>query len=309
MKSKTLLIQGPLCHTSLGSIFEDDHINTFDQIVISHWVDDKIDEQIEGYLERLEQHDHVVFVRSPLPDMKYKMDPMNPPINDGSRPYPPTNHAMVEQTTFWYAIVSTYMGLRKSTSEITVKQRSDERYENFDPLINAHLETGEWSCSTGNIFFKPMSEFLFHIGDHVFCSKTDNLMKAYDWMFREYTCFPHTKHNFMYIDSTKALRFGLEECGFPTCAETVLCCSYLTANGIDWNEWVKVFPVVDINLLGAYHVHWKHMKLDWRGPEYPLLWRITNSSQVQDIDSIQIINNKSSMSHDPTLDHGPKGAI
>ena len=308
MKTKTLLIQGPLCHTSLGSIFEDDHINKFDQIVISHWVDDEIDERIEGYLKRLEQHDHVVFVRSPLPDMKYKMDPLlGPPVNDGTKPYPPTNHCMLEETTFWYAIVSTMMGLQQATVEITVKQRSDERYENFDPLINTHFETGAWSCPTGNIFYKPVSEYLFHIGDHVFCSRTKNLMKTYYFMFAEYTCFPHSKHNFMILDSSRAPRFGLEECGFPTCAESVLCNSYLHANGLDWNNWTNVFPVVDINLLGDYHVHWKHMKIDWRSPGHPLLWRVTNSDQVRDAE-YQIIKRKSTGSHDPTLDHGPKGA-
>jgi len=271
MKTKTLLIQGPLCHTSLGSIFEDDHINKFDQIIISHWVDDKIDERIKGYLEMLEQHDHVVFVRSPLPDMKYKIDPtdtefevhdwwtdMELPTSikiDESKPYAPTNQAMPEDTTFWYAIISTFLGLQNATGEITVKQRSDERFGNFDPLIDAHLELGDWSCPTGNIFYKPISEYLFHIGDHVFCGKTENLMKTYTWMIKEYTFFPSSRLNFMYVDQSQAVIFGLSVCNFNTSPEQVLCCSYLSANNIKWNKWTEVFSVVDINLLGDYHVH------------------------------------------------------
>jgi hypothetical protein len=150
-----------------------------------------------------------------------------------------------------------------------VKQRSDESFENFDPLINNHIDNGDKSISCGNIFFGPD----FHIGDHVFASRTENLMKTYRVLAHEFTRFPHSKKSWMYTGLADSIRqarnIDHEEIAFGggepynSTAETVLCRAYLHANEIQVKDWLKTWICTDVNLMGNITVQWKALSKKW----------------------------------------------
>lgn len=243
----TLLIQGPLNPTSLDAIQMFDYHKQFDEIVISHWSCDS--PELKNKLSSIE---NIIVVESDLPNIAET-----------------TNEGPDNGSTFWWSITSTYEGLKKCTSDYTVKMRSDEYYGDFSKMKTL-FEEDEKKMVFANIFVKYWYAWRHHIGDHMFVAKTKRLQETYEWMNKCYT----------------------EECPWwmvqkkRSTAETILARSYIHTNYYqthknpktnipymseahgDWMNGerllVKLFNVIDINLLGEHYLKWAHGGTEWK---------------------------------------------
>jgi hypothetical protein len=77
-----------------------------------------------------------------------------------------------------YQTVSTLEGLKNVTKKYALKHRTDECYSNLDKLIDLLLKDDEKWVSGTTIFGKK-SYYLFHAADHLFCGKTEKLLKTF----------------------------------------------------------------------------------------------------------------------------------
>lgn len=220
-----LIIQGPLNQTSLDKV--DELSQEFENVIISHW--DCDDFQYSSVVR-----DNITIISQPLPGRE-------------------KTHGVIKDSTFYYSICSTFLGLQSCTSEYTIKMRSDEIYSDFTVLKEKLLEDDE-KFVFGNIFAKPWSHSPYHIGDHLFAAKTEHLYASYKILFDSYTFGSNLMENPWIIQ------------GFPpeNIAETILAKSFLSAKKINKKIWrfkdtfVENFDVVDINDLGDYTAKWVH---------------------------------------------------
>jgi len=83
-----------------------------------------------------------------------------------------------------YQTLSTLEGLRLVTKKYVIKHRVDECYSNLDKLVNKLLLNDEKWVS-GTTIFGKQSYYLFHAADHLFCGRTDKILRT----------FEYTKHN------------------------------------------------------------------------------------------------------------------
>ena len=79
-----------------------------------------------------------------------------------------------------YQTLSTLEGLKAATKKYAIKHRTDECYSNLDKLINKLLENDEKWVS-GTTIFGKRSYYLFHAADHLFCGRTDKLLKTFQY--------------------------------------------------------------------------------------------------------------------------------
>jgi len=103
----------------------------------------------------------------------------------------------------------------------------------------------------GIFFFKNWKYKPYHIGDHLFVSKRESLLRTYKTLLDVYTGVkdePWAHHNVVESNT----------------AEEILAKSYLKAKESSPNTWgdkktlLKYFDVVDINQLSPYTAQWKH---------------------------------------------------
>jgi hypothetical protein len=220
-----LLIQGPLNQTSLDKI--DDLAQKFENVIVSHWDCDKNQHSPS-------EQNNIKLISQPLPDRQ-------------------KTHGVMKDSTFYYSICSTFLGLQLCTSKYTIKMRSDEVYSDFKYLKEKLVENDE-KFVFGNIFAKQWIHSPYHIGDHLFAAKTEHLYKSYKILFDSYTFGSDPIKNPWIIQ------------GFPKnqTAESILAKSFLSAKKINKNLWdtkdtfKKNFDVVDINQLGDYVARWVH---------------------------------------------------
>lgn len=77
-----------------------------------------------------------------------------------------------------YQTLSTLEGLKAVTKKYVVKHRTDECYSNLDKLIDLMLQDDEKWVS-GTTIFGKRSYYLFHAADHLFCGKTEKILKTF----------------------------------------------------------------------------------------------------------------------------------
>tara|TARA_R110000824_G_scaffold315257_1_gene502357 strand:+ start:17788 stop:18534 length:747 start_codon:yes stop_codon:yes gene_type:complete len=237
-----LIIQGPLDKTSIEKV--DDVSDQFENVIISHW-----SENDSSLLEGISSK-NVSVCAQPTPDRSKTV-------------------GVMKDSTFFYSISSTYLGLQKCESEYVVKMRGDEIYTDFLPLKERFLQdTGKFVF--GNIFAKPWSQTEYHIGDHLFAARTELLTKCYEMLYKIYT----RKGNL--VKDSWAIQ------GYPShqTAETILAKSFIKARNIPKQEWSKFatfknnFDVVDICSLGLYVANWKHGNTVYSSKNNPFEWPI-----------------------------------
>ena len=153
-----LVIQGPLNNISLEYV--DKVSNQFNKVIISHWSENDI-----SLLDIIESENVEIY------------DQRTPDLND--------TVGVSKDSTFFYSISSTFLGLQKCTSEYVIKMRSDEYYENFD-ILKEKIVKHKDRFVFGNIFAKPWSHSSYHIGDHVFGSTRKLLLSAYNILYNLY---------------------------------------------------------------------------------------------------------------------------
>ncbi len=220
-----LVIQGPLNEASINSI--DAISNQFENVIVSHWNEDDSD------LRKRIRSKNTLLVSQETPNRE-------------------KTFGVMKDSTFYYSICSTLMGIKNSKSKYTIKMRSDEFYSDFSELKEVFRQDDE-KFVFGNIFAKPWSHSPYHIGDHLFVAKTEYLRKGYDFLYDSYTTGANLFKNPWLIQ------------GFPPrqTAENILAKSFLNAKKIT-NNWelkstfIDNFDIVDINELGDYQARWVH---------------------------------------------------
>jgi len=235
-----LVIQGPLDNTSISKV--DEISSQFENVIISLWSEDD-----SSMLSGIESKNVFIF-NQPTPDRE-------------------TTTGVMKNSTFFYSISSTYLGLQNCTSNYTIKMRSDEYYEDFTPLKELFLENDD-KFVFGNIFAKPWSHSMYHIGDHLFVAKTEFLLKAYTILHDLYTCKGSLFENSWAVH------------GFPKyqTAENILALSFLKAKEIDSNLWndkntfLEHYNTIDITSLGNYVACWKHGGAVYSSIKNPFVW-------------------------------------
>ena len=185
--SFTILIQGPLNEISLKNI---NNYLKFGKVVISHW-----DQDDTSLLELIDpshlDSKSVVVCSQHMPSMEE---------------WEPTWYGdALCKSTFPWAVKSTYYGLQNVDTEFVVKVRSDEMFEDLNPIIDLFLESKKMVF--GNIYAYKFNSDPYKIGDHIFVDYTDKLIKTYEKI----------------IES--------DEFRYPAyCAEHILMINYMRAN-------------------------------------------------------------------------------
>tara|TARA_R100000152_G_C6782181_1_gene218835 strand:- start:4428 stop:5480 length:1053 start_codon:yes stop_codon:yes gene_type:complete len=154
----TILIQGPLNNVSLENI---ENYKKFGNVIISHWdLKHSIIEKKFPILKKYKSDPKVKIISKPLPERNDKVG-----IQKGS--------------TFYWAVESCYHGFMACESEYVIKTRSDEYFSDLTEIINETTNCKGSKFVCGSIFVRNYAEFPFHVGDHIFCLKTEHAQKMY----------------------------------------------------------------------------------------------------------------------------------
>lgn len=86
--------------------------------------------------------------------------------------------------SFYYQTHTCLKALNQTKKKYTIKHRTDERYSNLHILVEKFLNDDEKLVSGGTLF-APKVWNPYHIGDHLFISKTEKLIKMFQ-MSHEY---------------------------------------------------------------------------------------------------------------------------
>jgi hypothetical protein len=82
-------------------------------------------------------------------------------------------------SSIYYQSYTSLNGFKTSTKKYTIKKRVDERYSNLHLLIDKFLNDDEKLISGGTLF-APKVWYPYHVGDHLFISKTEKLIKFFE---------------------------------------------------------------------------------------------------------------------------------
>ncbi len=211
MSDISVLIQGPLNKTSLECV---KYYSTIGPVVICYWdIDD---------MSLLNKYNltNCILVKYPMPLSLL--------------PY--------KSNTFMYQICSIVYGLRNIDTLYVIRTRSDERYENLQPLIEK-FDEDKLKIVCGNIFFKKWGVKTHHIGDHLFLGNAKVLLEAYENM-REFAITYHKNGDPEQI-AAKAIMEVLLKAG--VCFD-------------DKELFKSIFDVIDINTLAPFIASWTHQK-------------------------------------------------
>lgn len=209
MSDISVLIQGPLNDTSLECV---KYYSIIGPVVICYWNTDDI-----SILNKYNLTD-CILVRYPIP---------HPPF-------------VYKAETFTYQLSSIAYGLKNVDTPYVIRTRSDERYENLQPLIEKFNEDKS-KIVCGNMFFRKWTSAKHHIGDHLFIGKTDILLEAYENLRQ----FPKKYH----------------KNGHPEQIVAKAIMDVLLEEGVCFDNMVlfkNIFDVIDINKLVPFIASWTH---------------------------------------------------
>ena len=212
-----VLIQGPLDETSLSNI---DCYRKYGRVVVSYWDDREFPAKYAN---------KCIPIEGILPDRN-------------------TFHGTENWDTYIYALQSMYNGLLACRRPYTIKVRSDEAFTFLEPLIETFLEdTDKVVC--GNIFHK--ATYGFHMGDHIFVVKTEDLKNAV-WLLLEKYRRPEIPEEFQWLADSASAETSLAR-AILWSKDLVLHCDVFS----------ETFLSVDINLLRPFFVQWRHAAKKW----------------------------------------------
>lgn len=224
-KDFSVLIQGPINHISLKNL---DKYSEYGPVVVSTWASEEITSTVKKQ--------DVKFIINQLPDKK-------------------DNSLYIKDSTFYWAICSMYHGLKNVETKYVVKTRSDESFSELEPFIEPFLlDDKKMVC--GNCFVQKFEKKQFHIGDHIFISKTKTLLDAVSTLRDIY--------------NGKAEKHTWAQQG-PYSAEQVLAFAFLNSNGVrvptvingqeqpgERDVFCENFHVVDVNEVSKFKLQWNH---------------------------------------------------
>jgi hypothetical protein len=80
----------------------------------------------------------------------------------------------------FYQCHSTLQGLRRVTTRFAIKVRSDEAYENLEPVIE-RLHRDPQRIWSGSVFFRRDIQHKFHAGDHILAGDRQILARGFKY--------------------------------------------------------------------------------------------------------------------------------
>lgn len=160
MSDFTILIQGPLNTVSLSNI---QNYKKYGKVIVSHW-----DEDDRELLKNVPD-DVVVISQRMIPEEEWGEGWVG---------------EKQSRSTFYWAFLSTYAGIKKCDTKYCIKTRSDEKYENLEPLIDM-IRKDDSKFVFGNVFARNFKKDRFMFGDHIFAHQTDFLLKTYQYIERD----------------------------------------------------------------------------------------------------------------------------
>ena len=292
----TLIIQGPV------NLKSDDYVNDhtlnwvrtlpvafkqFDKVILSSYADDTL--TTDDVKKRLAD-----IFRSFFPDHKTLHFLQHQFVSDNFQIFlnaapPPSSddcyNYLNPDTTFYYACYTTFHGINKCTNPFFIKVRTDECYQNYQPMIDA-FNSNPHKFVCGNIFYKPLhaSEGARptpgHIGDHVFMGWTNTFHKVYSALVSLYLKeslellqVPIKMQTWWMMDK----RYNKE----PT-PEKILWKTWLWYMNIPSELWyekdskgeypiAQTIEVVDINDMGFYIARWGHADMTFTSEGNPFI--------------------------------------
>lgn len=194
-KDITILIAGKLNHTSLEflpKVYQD-----YNSAVLSYWEDDPKPDQFEELSNEIVSHFLVkvkknwgYFNQNPkeaglelnnLTNINFLENPS--PTRQGNDYNNSIPEMLAACPTFYYQVAGIVFGLRQVKTKYVIRTRSDEVFGNLDPLIESYVNSG-FKFTGINVFWKPSDVYgMYHIGDHMFIAKTEDLLNTYESIF------------------------------------------------------------------------------------------------------------------------------
>ena len=256
----TTIIQGPLEILSVGQI-EDTYLK-YGPVVVSTWTDYTrsylSQKQKKSYTEAYNTiqhlktiyHDKIKFISKPFPKKVVKNHP-----NENLR-----------SSTFYYYVQGMVNALQSVETKYAIRTRSDERFSDLDLFIDK-LRKYPNKMIMGNIFVRPMRLAQFHIGDHIFASKTKTMFDAYDDLLQIYD---QKKEETWYSDVLN------RDSAFAS-PEQVYALAWLRSSGVDIEQlkqagsdlehrakiYKDYFYTLDINKTGKFWLRHQHGGKSW----------------------------------------------
>jgi len=250
----TIIIQGPLETLSVGQI-ENTYLK-YGPVVVSTWTDytrsRTSQTQKRNYTEayntiqqlKAKYHDKIKFISKPFPEEVMKNHP--------------NNH--LRSSTFYFYIQGMVNALQNVETKYAIRTRSVERFYDLDLFVDK-LRKYPNKMIMGNMFVRPMCDAQFHIGDHIFASKTKTMFDAYDDLLQAYD---QKKEGTWYSDQ-------FNKGGKLSSPEQVYALAWLKSSGVDIeqlkepgadlehraNIYKDYFYTLDLNKIGIFDLKWQ----------------------------------------------------
>ncbi len=143
--------------------------------------------------------------------------------------------------TFTLQAIGILGGLKACQTEYVIRTRSDEFWGNLAPLIDK-FEKARHKIICGNIFFKKWDNIEGHIGDHLFIGDTKLLTSTYEQICNSPKTFDNAR-----------------------CPEVVAAWAMLNSVKLNYTkeDFIKLFDVIDINLLIPFKACWGQMSVEY----------------------------------------------
>lgn len=260
-KQISILICGKLNESSIKNIH---YYSKYKEVVVSCWQDDDL-----SILNPIKNKENIRIVIS---------KPIHSKVGDLHRINPLLAHFC---PSFYYQSFCILKALERANSKYVIKTRSDEYFSNLDRMTSGYFKNGE-KYTSSNIFWKKCDWGHFHVGDHVFMSKREDLTASYK---RINGFFEKNVSPMMGLCQEEAVNentdLDLGQIFLPSVpviviqcnVESVTACFYLNAIGVKMSDILdkskskqilyENFNLVNVNELGEYTVRSNSENKSW----------------------------------------------
>ena len=186
-------------------------------------------------------------------------------INNNMTPVEEIKHQEIAMRANLYnQMSSTLFGLRECNTKYCIKVRTDEAYENLQPLVDKfcsfkNKDLNSKAIVSGNMFYRAQKyswKHAYHISDHLFMSETENLLLAFENLCNLIKGDNTSKLD-TYIEQFSNKNMGAEKSiGFSFLISNDLVDSIDQMNSEIKDLTIKHFDFVDVNDLGNYICKW-----------------------------------------------------
>ena len=215
MERPTIIIQGRLHKNSLSALPE---YSKFANIIISCWDYDN--------LLLLKKYNAIIYCQKII----INKEPENlsgPKEASFMGAFPGSPSLIYNRGNSYKQVFSTLSGLENSTTDLTVKLRSDEFFSNIDFLLDFLIKNGDKKIVCSDICTPSFYALNYAIGDHYIGGKTKTLLKSFRYLKDKMEKFSLKDKNSWFHRGGKSMRKKTRF--IPT--ESIICQSILNSLG------------------------------------------------------------------------------